>query len=76
MALCQAGRHRCSLTHLAFPHSVPAAMFFQDKFDVTLLHTKPGVAAQERMVDDGSGKVEVRDGRSGWTLAGGQLHPM
>eukprot|EP00069_Balaena_mysticetus_P001808 bmy_03863T0 len=32
---------------------------FQDKFDVTLLHTKPEVAAQERMVDDGNGNVEV-----------------
>ncbi|KAL6086337.1 hypothetical protein STEG23_000135, partial [Scotinomys teguina] len=35
------------------------AKVFQDKFDVTLLHTKPEVAAQERMVDDGNGKVEV-----------------
>lgn len=26
---------------------------------MTLLHAKPEVAAQERMVDDGSGKVEV-----------------
>ncbi|XP_004601712.2 advillin [Sorex araneus] len=31
----------------------------QEKFDVTLLHSKPEVAAQERMVDDGHGKVEV-----------------
>lgn len=26
---------------------------------MTLLHTKPEVAAQERMVDDGDGKIEV-----------------
>lgn len=26
---------------------------------MTLLHTKPEVAAQERMVDDGNGKIEV-----------------
>lgn len=26
---------------------------------MTLLHAKPEVAAQERMVDDGNGKVEV-----------------
>lgn len=45
--------------HLAFPTSFSAAKIFQDKFDVTLLHTKPEVAAQERMVDDGNGKVEV-----------------
>ncbi|KAM5180596.1 advillin [Mantella aurantiaca] len=31
----------------------------QDKFDATLLHAKPAMAAQERMVDDGSGSVEV-----------------
>ncbi|XP_053564187.1 advillin [Bombina bombina] len=31
----------------------------QEKFDTSLLHAKPEVAAQERMVDDGSGQVEV-----------------
>ncbi|XP_021097050.1 advillin isoform X2 [Heterocephalus glaber] len=36
------------------------AKVFQDKFDVTLLHTQPEIAAQERMVDDGNGKVEGR----------------
>lgn len=45
--------------HLAFPTSFSAAKIFQDKFDVSLLHTKPEVAAQERMVDDGKGQVEV-----------------
>lgn len=45
-------------THLASPNPLSAAQVSQDKFDVTLLH-KPEVAAQERMVDDGDGKVEV-----------------
>ncbi|XP_062975763.1 advillin [Elgaria multicarinata webbii] len=31
----------------------------QEKFDATLLHAQPELAAQERMVDDGAGKVEV-----------------
>ncbi|KAM4699877.1 advillin isoform 1-T2 [Discoglossus pictus] len=31
----------------------------QEKFDASLLHAKPEVAAQERMVDDGNGKLEV-----------------
>ncbi|XP_077339788.1 advillin [Lithobates pipiens] len=31
----------------------------QEKFDASLLHAKPAMAAQERMVDDGSGSVEV-----------------
>ena len=30
---------------------------------MTLLHTKPQVAARERMVDDGNGKVEVTSPR-------------
>ena len=45
--------------HLASPNPFSAAKVFQDRFDVILLHTKPEVAAQERMVDDGNGKVEV-----------------
>lgn len=45
--------------HLVLPTSFSTAKIFQDKFDVTLLHTKPEVAAQERMVDGGNGKVEV-----------------
>lgn len=44
---------------LASPNLFSAAKVFHDKFDVTLLHAKPAVAAQERMVDDGNGKVEV-----------------
>lgn len=31
----------------------------QEKFDASLMHSKPEVAAQERMVDDGAGKAEV-----------------
>lgn len=31
----------------------------QEKFDATLLHAQPELAAQERMVDNGNGKVEV-----------------
>ncbi|XP_036025635.1 advillin [Onychomys torridus] len=46
------------------------AKIFQDKFDVTLLHTKPEVAAQERMVDDGSGKIEV------WRIENLELVPV
>lgn len=53
------GQPRMLSTHLASPNPFPAAKVFQDKFDVTVLHTKPEVAAQERMVDDGNGKVEV-----------------
>lgn len=46
-------------TNLASPKPFSSAKVVQDKFDVTLLHTKPEVAAQERMVDDGNGKIEV-----------------
>uniref|UniRef100_A0A5F8GAA5 Advillin n=1 Tax=Monodelphis domestica TaxID=13616 RepID=A0A5F8GAA5_MONDO len=46
------------------------AKVIQDKFDVTLLHTKPDVAAQERMVDDGSGNVEV------WRIENLELVPV
>ncbi|XP_072699092.1 advillin isoform X1 [Canis lupus baileyi] len=46
------------------------AKVFQDKFDVTVLHSKPEVAAQERMVDDGNGKVEV------WRIENLELVPV
>ncbi|XP_068416472.1 advillin isoform X2 [Eschrichtius robustus] len=46
------------------------ANVFRDKFDVTLLHTKPEVAAQERMVDDGNGNVEV------WRIENLELVPV
>lgn len=31
----------------------------QVKFDATSMHVQPQVAAQQRMVDDGSGEVQV-----------------
>ncbi|XP_049639026.1 advillin [Suncus etruscus] len=46
------------------------ATVFQNKFDVTLLHAKPEVAAQERMVDNGSGQVEV------WRIENLELVPV
>ncbi|KAM4881344.1 advillin [Thomomys bottae] len=46
------------------------AKVFQDKFDVTVLHSKPEVAAQERMVDDGNGNVEV------WRIENLELVPV
>ncbi|KAM8982146.1 advillin isoform 3-T3 [Sarcophilus harrisii] len=46
------------------------AKVIQDKFDVTLLHTKSDVAAQERMVDDGNGNVEV------WRIENLELVPV
>ncbi|XP_067553261.1 advillin isoform X2 [Pseudorca crassidens] len=56
--------------HLASPNPFRAANVSQDKFDVTLLHTKPEVAAQERMVDNGNGNVEV------WRIENLELVPV
>ncbi|XP_018417607.1 PREDICTED: advillin [Nanorana parkeri] len=42
----------------------------QEKFDASLLHAKPAMAAQERMVDDGSGTVEV------WRIENLELVPV
>lgn len=42
----------------------------QEKFDATLMHKMPEVAAQERMVDDGSGQVEV------WRIENLELVPV
>ncbi|XP_068123506.1 advillin [Hyperolius riggenbachi] len=42
----------------------------QEKFDASILHAKPEVAAQERMVDDGSGSVEV------WRIENLELAPV
>lgn len=39
--------------HLSLAHIT------QEKFDASLMHVMPDVAAQERMVDDGTGQVEV-----------------
>lgn len=41
------------------PLPFPTAKVEQVKFDATTLHAKPQVAAQQKMVDDGSGEVEV-----------------
>ncbi|KFP91715.1 Villin-1, partial [Apaloderma vittatum] len=42
----------------------------QVKFDATTLHATPQVAAQQKMVDDGSGEVEV------WRVENGELAPV
>ncbi|XP_057702662.1 advillin [Corythoichthys intestinalis] len=42
----------------------------QEKFDVSLLHVMPEIAAQERIVDDGSGEVEV------WRIENLELVPV
>ncbi|NXX48497.1 VILI protein, partial [Tricholaema leucomelas] len=42
----------------------------QVKFDATTLHAKPQMAAQQKMVDDGSGEVEV------WRVESGELVPV
>ncbi|XP_041036231.1 advillin [Carcharodon carcharias] len=42
----------------------------QQKFDATLMHAMPEVAAQERMVDDGTGKKEV------WRIENLELAPV
>lgn len=41
------------------PLSFPTAKVEQVKFDATTLHARPEMAAQQKMVDDGSGEVEV-----------------
>ncbi|NWX55907.1 VILI protein, partial [Promerops cafer] len=42
----------------------------QVKFDATTLHAKPQMAAQQKMVDDGSGQVEV------WRVENNELVPV
>uniref|UniRef100_A0A8C0INV0 Advillin n=1 Tax=Chelonoidis abingdonii TaxID=106734 RepID=A0A8C0INV0_CHEAB len=42
----------------------------QEKFDAMLLHARPELAAQERMVDNGEGKVEV------WRIENLELAPV
>ncbi|KAG7477407.1 hypothetical protein MATL_G00069360 [Megalops atlanticus] len=52
-------------------HSVGrVAKVAQEKFDAVQLHAKPEVAAQERMVDDGTGEVEV------WRIENLELVPV
>lgn len=41
------------------PLLFPSAKVEQVKFDATTLYAKPQMAAQQKMVDDGSGEVEV-----------------
>lgn len=41
----------------------------QEKFDASLMHMMPEVAAQERMVDNGTGQVEVSAYRLLYQLA-------
>lgn len=38
---------------------LPVAKVEQIKFDATSMHARPDIAAQQKMVDDGSGEVEV-----------------
>ncbi|XP_071349655.1 advillin [Trachinotus anak] len=42
----------------------------QEKFDASLMHMKPEIAAQERMVDNGTGQVEV------WRIENLELVPV
>uniref|UniRef100_A0A669AX12 Advillin n=1 Tax=Oreochromis niloticus TaxID=8128 RepID=A0A669AX12_ORENI len=42
----------------------------QEKFDASLMHAQPEVAAQERMVDNGTGQVEV------WRIENLELAPV
>uniref|UniRef100_A0A674I8M5 Advillin n=1 Tax=Terrapene triunguis TaxID=2587831 RepID=A0A674I8M5_9SAUR len=47
-----------------------ASSLLELKFDATLLHARPELAAQERMVDNGEGKVEV------WRIENLELAPV
>lgn len=38
-----------------------SATVTQEKFDATLLHSMPNIAANQRMVDDGTGQVQVNN---------------
>lgn len=40
------------------------------KFDATTMHVKPEVAAQQKMVDDGSGEAEVGCGKDAGCIRG------
>lgn len=46
---------------LVFILLVRAAKVEQVKFDTTQLHARPELAAEQRMVDDASGEIEVRE---------------
>lgn len=51
----------CTYWVLAFIVLVHAAKVEQVKFDTTQLHARPELAAEQRMVDDASGDIEVRE---------------
>ncbi|XP_026708804.1 villin-1 isoform X2 [Athene cunicularia] len=58
-------------TGLGKTHTVgKVAKVEQVKFDATTLHAKPQMAAQQKMVDDGSGEVEV------WRVENQELVPV
>lgn len=46
---------------LVFILPVRAAKVERVKFDTTQLHARPELAAEQRMVDDASGEIEVRE---------------
>ncbi|XP_042200238.1 advillin-like, partial [Callorhinchus milii] len=54
---------------LSLSLSLPAKVA-QQKFDATLMHAVPAMAAQDRMVDDGSGQTEV------WRIENLELTPV
>lgn len=47
--------------HFSFSFLYDSAHIVQEKFDASLMHVMPEVAAQERLVDNGTGQVEVTD---------------
>ena len=47
----------------------------QVKFDALTMHVQPQVAAQQKMVDDGSGEVQVSEGQGGQVGEKGVVEP-
>ena len=45
------------------------------KFDALTMHVQPQVAAQQKMVDDGSGEVQVSEGQGGQVGEKGVVEP-
>lgn len=56
------GKTKCQTMPVShfFPSTLMLAHITQEKFDASLMHAMPEVAAQERMVDNGGGQVEVK----------------
>ena len=53
---------QCILRCIIIEECLTTAQLIQvekTKFDVTTLHSQPKLAAQQRMVDDGSGQVDI-----------------